>query len=49
MKKVIITENQLKMISEKIQKEEREIYFGTFSGAVQYARECVEKTGIYYR
>lgn len=39
MKKILVTEKQLRLISRE------EVYFNTFSSAVQYAREKVEKRG----
>lgn len=44
LKEIIITESQLKMITEK-HHNQRETYFDTFSAAVQYAREYTENRG----
>ena len=40
--KIQLTEQQLNMVTEKINEE---VYFNTFSGAVQYARLKVENRG----
>jgi hypothetical protein len=40
--KIQLTEQQVKMVTEKINDE---VYFNTFSGAVQYARLKVENRG----
>ena len=42
MKKILITEAQLKSVLEHVNSD---VYFETFSGAVQTAREAVEKKG----
>ena len=46
MKKVIISESQLKRLVEGEVGVNEEVYHGTFSSAVQYARHQVEKRGI---
>ena len=43
MKKIIITETQVKNLLKEAVNDE--VYFSTFSGAVQYARQKVENRG----
>lgn len=40
-----LNENDLTKIVKKLIKEHKQTYFGTFSGAVQYARKYVEDRG----
>jgi hypothetical protein len=46
MKRLILTETQMRKLSKKLINEGEETYFNTYSAAVQYAREQIEDRGF---